>query len=130
MERLHRGNRRRVYQCSAIHPDVGEPVILRGGNARVAENRLGILQSAAEQVDAEEAVRPGLHVQIVSGNILNESAAARTALDIDCVGLGLLESTMLNMHATNAAGRLAAHADACKNIVGQSAIANEYVLRR
>src|ERR1019366_1611106 len=129
VEWLHRGDRHGVHQRSASHPDVGETIILRRGNAHIAKNRLRVLQPAVEKVDAEKTVCPGLNVQIGSRNILDERATTGPALDVNRVGLGLLEGAMLDAYIANTTGGLAAHADTGKNVVGERTIADQHIFR-
>ena len=72
-------------------------------------------------------VGPG-DVEVVGNNVFDERAAARAALDIDREGLGAGELAMLDADVANAAGSLAADADAGEDGIREGAIGDEDVL--
>src|ERR1035441_7767311 len=113
---------------TVLEANVGELKVFDGGNAFVTWYRLGVLNAARKDVEAEKSAVHVGGVKIVRHDVLNERAAAGAALDIDREGPGVREFAVFDADVANAAGGLTADADAGEDGIGHGAVGDQHVL--
>ena len=102
--------------------DVGEDEFFDSGDAIVAGNGIFAYEAGVEDVEAEEAADVRGDVEVVAGDVFDESAAAGAGLDVDGKCLGLGEFAVADADVADAAGGFAADADAGEDGVGEGAV--------
>jgi len=123
--------------ASSIHqhgivgdPDVGEAEVADGRDAFIAGDRELIRPATVEDVEAKKSLLRAKHIEIVHGDILDKRATAGTALDVDGKCSCANSLAVLDVDIANAAGGLAADADAGKGGIGKGAVGDSNVLCR
>src|SRR5215469_1067584 len=98
--------------------DIGKAEVRDCGDALIAGHRNLILNAATQYVEAEKTAVEAGGFKIVGDNVLNERAAAGTALDIDGVSTRVGELAVFDAHVANTARGFAADTDAREDGIG------------